>query len=209
MTATAATSGLLHCSACGLLNRPATVDNACTRCEAPLHSRKPASVSRSWAFLLAAIFLYFPANLLPIMHTGSLFDTHSDTIMSGVLYLWRDGSPFLATIVFVASMVIPGLKMLALAWLLISVQSGRLRRPRQETHVYRIVDYIGRWSMVDIYVGAVLVSLVQFKTIAEITAGPGAFCFGAVVVLTILAANSFDSRLIWDREIDTEARAAA
>lgn len=200
--ATAARAGLIPCPACTLLHRPGTGHAACVRCSAPLHSRKPASLSRAWAFLVAAMILYIPANLLPIMHTGSLFGSHSDTILSGVIYLWNDGSWFLAAIVFTASIVIPGAKMIALAWLLLSMRSDKLRRPREETHVYRVVDYIGRWSMVDIYVGAVLVSLVQFKTIADITAGPGAFCFGAVVVLTILAANAFDPRLIWDREQD-------
>lgn len=202
MVATAARSGLLSCPACRQLHRPTSDHSACVRCAAPLHARKPASLSRAWAFLIAAMILYIPANLLPIMHTGSLFGSHSDTILSGVLYLWNDGSWFLAAIVFIASIVIPGAKMAALAWLLLSMRSDKLRRPREETRVYRVVDYIGRWSMVDIYVGAVLVSLVQFKTIADITAGPGAVCFGAVVVLTILAANAFDPRLIWDREQD-------
>ena len=211
MMATATGAGLLPCHSCGLLNRaPATAGRpACARCHAGLHPRKPASLARTWALLIAACILYIPANVLPVMHTGSLFGSQSDTILSGVTFLWRDGSWLLATIIFVASIVIPATKILALAWLLYSVGRGHPRDPRQQTRIYRAIDYIGRWSMVDIYVGAVLVALVQFNTIALITAGPGALAFALVVVLTMFAAQSFDPRLVWDVvDRDREARAA-
>jgi paraquat-inducible protein A len=132
------------------------------------------------------------------METGSLFGAQSDTIMSGVVYLWTSGSWPLAVIVFVASILVPGAKMLALTVLLISVQRRSMWRPQERTKLYRVVEFVGRWSMVDIYVAAMLTALVQFKALATIKAGPAAIAFGAVVVMTMFAAEAFDPRLIWD-----------
>ncbi|MEC5215546.1 paraquat-inducible protein A [Actimicrobium sp. GrIS 1.19] len=198
--ATAATQGLLSCSACGLLCRPARHGNAgnCPRCAAPLCSRIHRSVLHTWAYLIAAYILYIPANLLPIMQTGSLAKIQTDTIMSGVVYLWESGSRMLALIVFMASIVIPLFKLLALTLLTISVQRRSVWLPLHRARLYRVVEAIGRWSMLDIYVVALLVALVQIKSFATVEAGPGAAAFGTVVVLTLLAAKSFDPRLIWD-----------
>lgn len=199
MTATAAASGLLVCRTCGLLNRPgASGAWHCARCAAALHWRKPDSIARTWAFLIAAAVLYIPANLLPIINSGSLFSSRSDTILGGVVYLWTSGSEVLAAIVFVASIVVPGTKVAALALLLVSSQRGSTWRPAERTRLYRLAAYIGRWSMVDIYVGALSVALVQLRPFASIEPGPGAIFFGAVVILTMLASESFDPRLIWD-----------
>jgi len=198
--ATAAEAGLLSCHACALLSRPATKVHgmACARCGASLHFRRPHSIARVWAFLIAAFILYIPANVLPVMETGSLFGSQSDTIMSGVVYLWTSGSWPLAAIIFVASIMVPGGKLMALTFLLVSVQRRSTRRLRERTRLYRMVEFIGRWSMVDIYVAAILTALVQLQALATIKAGPGAIAFGAVVVLTMFAAESFDPRLIWD-----------
>jgi len=198
--ATAAEAGLLSCHACALLSRPATKVHgmACARCGASLHFRRPYSIARAWAFLIAAFILYIPANVLPVMETGSLFGSQSDTIMSGVVYLWTSGSWPLAAIIFVASIMVPGGKLTALTFLLVSVQRRSTRRLRERTRLYRMVEFIGRWSMVDIYVAAILTALVQLQGLATIKAGPGAIAFGAVVVLTMFAAESFDPRLIWD-----------
>ena len=200
MTAmTAAEAGLMVCHTCSLLSRPsAGHEAACARCGASLHLRKPDSVTRAWAFLIAAYILYVPANVLPVMETGSLFGAQSDTIMSGVVYLWTSGSWPLAVIVFVASILVPGAKMLSLTVLLISVQRRSMWRPQERTKLYRVVEFVGRWSMVDIYVAAMLTALVQFQALATIKAGPAAIAFGAVVVLTMFAAESFDPRLMWD-----------
>lgn len=200
MTAmTAAKAGLLVCHTCSLLSRPSAGHEAdCARCGASLHLRKPDSVARAWALLIAAYILYVPANVLPVMETGSLFGAQSDTIMSGVVYLWTSGSWPLAVIVFVASILVPGAKMLSLTVLLISVQRRSMWRPQERTKLYRVVEFVGRWSMVDIYVAAMLTALVQFQALATIKAGPAAIAFGAVVVLTMFAAESFDPRLIWD-----------
>jgi paraquat-inducible protein A len=197
---TAVRYGLLPCRACGLLCAPARLPDACCcpRCGARLHSRKPNSIARTWAFLIAAYILYIPANLLPIMETRSLFSDQGDTIMSGVVFLWISGSWPLALLVFFASIVIPMLKLIALTILTISVQRKSAWQPHQRASLYRFVEQIGRWSMLDIYVVTLLVALVQLKSFAAIQAGPGAIAFGSVVVLTLLSANSFDPRFIWD-----------
>jgi paraquat-inducible protein A len=197
---TAARAGLLACHACGRLNRPPTGggEPACARCGARLHWRKPDSIARSWALLLAACLLYVPANVLPVMETGSLFGAQSDTIMSGVIYLWVSGSWPLAALIFFASVMVPLAKILALMFLLVSVQWRWRWAPRQRTQLYRVVEFVGRWSMIDIFVVAILAALVQFQALATIRAGSGAIAFGAVVVLTMFAAEAFDPRLIWD-----------
>jgi paraquat-inducible protein A len=200
VTTTAARLGLLLCHACGLLSRPALKarHNRCPRCRARLHARKPNSIGRTWSFLLAAYILYGPAYLLPVMETRTLFGTQNDTIMSGVAFLWASGSWLIALVVFVASVVVPLAKLIALTLLVVTVQRRSAWRPRQRARLYRLVEAVGRWSMLDIYVVTILVALVQIQSLATIEAGPGALAFGAVVVLTIFAAMSFDPRLIWD-----------
>jgi paraquat-inducible protein A len=200
MTVTAASRGYLLCEGCYRLNHvpPEVHVPECARCGNALHPRKPGSIAHTWAYLAAATILYLPANLLPVMESGGLFQSQSDTIWSGIVYLWKTNSPALAVIVFVASMVIPAAKILSLAWLLVAAQRRSTRNPMRRAKLYRATAYIGRWSMVDIFVGAVLVGLVQFKAFASIVPGPGAIFFGAVVVLTMLASASFDPRLTWD-----------
>jgi len=199
MTVTAARLGILRCEACGMLNRAApSAELACARCGAHVHVRKPNSVSRAWAFLVAALICYIPANILPVLYTGTLLEHQDQTIMSGVVTLWRDGSWVLAAIVFVASICVPIGKILAMAVLLQGVQRGSRWRPETRARLYRVTSYIGRWSMVDIYVGGTLVALVQFSLVATIRPGPGAVWFGAVVVLTMMSSISFDPRLTWD-----------
>ncbi|WP_233233899.1 paraquat-inducible protein A [Bordetella sp. LUAb4] len=198
---TAARAGLFACHVCGLLSAATARSHAghCPRCAAPVHFRKPDSIARTWAFLVAAMVLYIPANLLPIMHTSSLFGAQQDTIMSGVVYLWVSGSWPLAVVVFIASVAVPMMKILALMFLVISAQMKSSAMSRRNTRIYRVLEFIGPWSMLDIYVIAILVALVQFSALATITAGPAAIAFGAVVVLTMLAARSFDPRLQWDQ----------
>jgi paraquat-inducible protein A len=149
--------------------------------------------------------LYIPANLLPVMNTSSLFGSEKDTIMSGVVYLWTSGSWPLAVVVFIASVAVPMLKILALVFLVVSAQMRSTLSPQQRARIYRVVELVGRWSMLDIYVITILVALVQFQGLATIQAGPAAIAFGSVVVLTMFAAMSFDPRLIWDRMGTTTA----
>jgi paraquat-inducible protein A len=132
------------------------------------------------------------------MDTSSLFGEQRDTIMSGVIYLWNSGSWATAAVVFVASIVQPILKLAVLTYVAYSVSKGRVRNPMQQARMYRFVHVIGRWSMLDIYVVTLLVALVQSPTLAEIEAGPAAIAYGAMVVFTMLASQSFDPRLIWD-----------
>lgn len=197
---TAAELGLCSCHVCSLVSRRVQASGPahCSRCGSSLHFRKPASVSRSWAFLLAAYILYQPANLMPIMDTGSLLSYRQDTIMSGVVHLWKTGSWVISIIVFIASVTIPLLKLISLTLLLISVQRRSVWRPEQRTRLYRLVELVGRWSMLDIYVVTLLAALVQIQSLAIVKAGPAAVAFGAVVVLTMFASIYFDPRLIWD-----------
>jgi len=196
---TADRAGLLVCHACGRLNRPvAGHRTACSRCGAALHRRKPESVARTWAYAIAALILYIPANTLPVMETGSLFGAQRDTIISGVIYLWVSGSWPLAALIFFASVVVPLAKILSILLLVASVQFRWTWAPLQRTQLYRVVEFLGRWSMIDIFVVAILSALVQFQALATIRAGTGAIAFGAVVVLSMFAAEAFDPRLIWD-----------
>lgn len=193
----AAQWGLTTCHGCGLLARLGRGAH-CPRCGSLLHGRKPNSISRTWAFVIAATILYIPANLLPIMETSSLFGAQNDTILSGVVYLWRSGSWDLALVVFIASILVPLAKLLALVLLLLSVQRRSRWQPVQRTRLYRLVELVGRWSMLDVYVVTLLVALVQLDALATIRPGLGIVAFGGVVVLTLFAALSFDPRLIWD-----------
>lgn len=196
---TALRCGLLSCHSCGLLTKSGRQQHAnCSRCGSSLHARKPESYSRTWAFLIAAMVLYIPANALPVMNTSSLFGSEKDTILSGVVYLWTSGSWILAVVVFIASIAVPVLKIIALLFLVISTQRRSVSFLPARTRIYRMVEFAGRWSMLDIYVITILVALVQFNALATIQAGPGAVAFGAVVVLTMCAAMSFDPRLMWD-----------
>lgn len=191
-----------QCHTCSLVvSLPAeSVDRlACPRCRAPVHRRKPNSLSRTWALLVASAICYVPANLYPIMEVTSLGQSQADTILSGVFFLALHGMWPLAGIVFIASVVVPVLKIATLGALAWSVERDSQWRPRDRARLYRIVEAVGRWSMVDVYVVTILVALVHLGSLASVEAEIGAFFFGAVVVLTMFAAQSFDPRLIWDR----------
>ena len=194
---TAMESGLALCEICGQLEKP-TENTKCSRCHAHLYQRKPSSIQRAWALLIAALVLYVPANLLPIMETRSLLGVQRDTILSGVVFLWNSGSWALAIIVFMASIAVPLLKLMSLGLILLSVQFGHRNRPLHSARMYRFLELIGRWSMLDVYVVAILVALVQAQSLATMAPGPGVLAFGAVVVLSMLATMAFDPRLIWD-----------
>ncbi len=199
--ASAAARGLARCHSCG---RVEPVESGhCPRCHAPLHLRKQNSLQRTVALTIGAVFLYFPANLLPVLRVEStLKGTQQNTILSGVLQFWQDGDYPIALIIFVASVMIPILKVLAIATLCLGAHLGRW--PQAMTRLYRVTDYIGRWSMVDVFVVAILVGVVQLGSVMSINAGEGAFAFAGVVVLTMLAAHSFDPRLIWDAAAKSE-----
>ncbi len=199
-----------QCHVCRLVMKvPAeAVDAAlgCPRCGATVHRRKPDSLARTSAYLLAAILCYFPANLYPIMQSTSLGRAQEDTIVTGVVYLYQNGMWPLGTIVLIASVVVPIAKIVSLGGLVVSVRRRSRWRPRDRAATYRIIEQVGRWSMVDVYVVTILVALVHLGTLANVEVRFGAFFFAAVVVLTILAAESFDPRLIWDAFEEEDGR---
>jgi len=199
---TARQLGMLSCHDCHLLIEAPTGEAhdqlGCPRCGAPLHERKPNSLARTWALVCAAIILYIPANVLPMTVTTALGTTQADTIMSGVIYFIHSGSWEIAAVIFIASIFVPLLKLLILVILLTSVQLRSHWRPKDRTMLYRLTEMVGRWSMLDVYVVTILVALVKLGAVASIEAGPAAVYFAAVVVITMIAAESFDPRLIWD-----------
>ena len=196
----AASLGLVSCHECALLARPHSrlAPGHCPRCGAHLSFRHEGAIERTWALLIAAAILYVPANLLPVLTTRTVVSTQSDTIMSGVVFLYTSGSWPLALIVFIASILIPIGKILALGYILITVQWRSSANDRRRTRMYRIVEFIGRWSMLDVFVDTFVVALVQLSPLMSVDPGPGVVYFMGVVILTMLAAQSFDPRLIWD-----------
>ena len=200
----AASRGLQHCNACDLVSRSphGAGGSRCPRCGHLLFRRKPKSLQRTLALLIAASVLYLPANLLPILHTQTATFEVDSTIMSGVVSLWSSGSWPLALLVFFASIFVPLLKLIVLSGLVLSVHQGWQWRARERSALFRLVEFVGRWSMLDIFVVALLTALVQIRGLATITPGPAALAFAAVVILTMYAAQAFDPRLIWDRAVD-------
>ncbi len=200
---TARQAGMISCKDCHLVCRIPPLSNnsssiICPRCGSRIHQRKPNSLSRTWALVITALILYVPANVLPISISTTMGNTKGDTIISGVIYFIESGSWGIGLIIFIASIFIPVLKILALIYLLVSVQKKSQKRPLDRTRLYRIVEAVGRWSMVDIFVITIMAALIKLEFLGNFEAGPAAVYFGAVVVITIFAAMSFDPRLIWD-----------
>ncbi|MBV6749973.1 paraquat-inducible protein A [Pseudomonas chlororaphis] len=193
-------AGILICMECHELNRQEEDgdEQVCTRCGASVHPRRPNSLIRTWALLLTSAILYIPANMLPIMTVSSLGKGDPSTIMSGVITLVQHGMFPIAAVVFVASILVPTFKLVGIALLLFSVQRRQPLSARQRIIMYRFIEFIGRWSMLDIFVIAILVAIVNFGRIASVEANLGAIAFASVVILTMLAAVTFDPRLIWD-----------
>ena len=189
---------LLNCHTCGLLSDAETGNHTCRRCGTPLHYRKRNSVERTWALLFSAAILLIPANVYPVMTLIRFGQGAPSTILSGISHLIEDGMWGLAMIVFVASIVVPILKLVVLSFLLISIQKRWSWRPRDRTLLYRITEVIGAWSMVDIFLVGLLSALVSLDALSTIRPNIGANFFAGVVILTMFAAHSFDPRLIWD-----------
>ncbi len=205
---TASRAGLVSCGICELLLRPAdkAAPGYCPRCGAELAKRRHHSIQYTWALVIAAAICYIPANLLPVMTTNTLGSSDSDTILGGVVFLYTSGSWPLALVVLIASVMVPLGKLVALTYLLITVQRGLPGSSRDRTRLYRMVGLIGRWSMLDVFVDTFTVALIQLQPLMSVQPAPGVVFFAAVVVLTMLAAESFDPRLIWDAETRREKR---
>ncbi|CAH0175379.1 MULTISPECIES: paraquat-inducible protein A [Pseudomonas] len=193
-------AGILICTECHELNKQEadSEEQLCTRCGALIHARRPNSLTRTWALLITAAILYIPANLLPIMTVSSLGQGDPSTIMSGVIQLVQHGMFPIAAVVFIASILVPTFKLVGIGLLLFSVQRHQPLSAQQRIVMYRFIEFIGRWSMLDIFVIAILVALVNFGRLASIEANLGAAAFASVVILTMFAAVTFDPRLIWD-----------
>jgi paraquat-inducible protein A len=200
--------GLVSCGDCHQLSQwtqaPKGQIAYCSRCGNELHQRKPNSLARTWALVITAMVMYIPANVLPMTLTSALGNVQADTIMSGVIYFIHSGSWEIALVIFSASIFLPFMKFIIIIYLLLTVQMKSLWRPKDRTVLYRLTEAIGRWSMVDIFVVTILIALVKLGFLADIEAGPAALYFGAVVVITMVAAESFDSRLIWDVTEDSD-----
>ncbi|UVE17019.1 paraquat-inducible protein A [Pseudomonas sp. LS44] len=193
-------AGILICPECHQLNRQIAQEDSqtCTRCGSIVHARRPDSLVRTWALLVTAAILYIPANLLPIMTVSTLGKGDPSTIMAGVVELIKYGMWPIAAVVFIASILVPTFKLVGLSLLLYSVQRHQPMSEKRRIIMYRFIEWIGRWSMLDIFVIAILVTLVKFGSLATIEPNFGAVAFASVVVLTMLAALTFEPRMIWD-----------
>ncbi|MCQ2031218.1 paraquat-inducible protein A [Stutzerimonas zhaodongensis] len=190
--------GLCLCHDCGYACH--FCDAHCPRCDALVHRRKPNSYARTWALLIAAIVFYIPANTLPVMYTDMFGSGTENTILSGVIEFWKGGSWDIALLIFIASVVVPCIKFFVLGLLLITAQRRSRWAMRERARLYRFVELIGYWSMLDVLVVALVAALVQFQALSSIEPRIGILFFGVVVVLTMMAAMTFDPRLIWDAE---------
>lgn len=189
--------GLCLCHACGQACRKRPDSHHCDRCGAALHAIKPDSIPRTWAYLLAALIFYVPANVLPVMNTSMLGNGADNTIISGVLEFWESGAWDIAAIIFIASIGVPAIKFGALTLLLLTCQRGSHWACRHRSALFRFIELIGYWSMLDVLVVALVAALVKFEALGTIEPRVGILFFGMVVVLTMLSAMSFDPRLIW------------
>jgi paraquat-inducible protein A len=197
---------IVNCHTCGFLSLYIDEHQHCPRCTSPLHHRKKNSIETTWALLAAAVVLLIPANVYPVMTVIRFGQGEPNTILSGVVHLIEAGMWGLAMIVFVASIVVPVMKLIILSFLLFSVQKQSVWRPRDRTLLYRVTEVVGAWSMVDIFLVGVLSALVSLDALSTIRPGIGAIFFAGVVVITMFAAQNFDSRLIWDNVREKEQK---
>jgi len=188
----------IGCEVCGLVSVPKGEHPRCPRCYSPLHPRKPDSIARTWALVLAAAVLYVPANLYPVLTVMQLGAGQPSTILGGVRELISSRMYPLAALVFFASIAVPMLKLVSLSGMLIATQVGNGGWLRDRTRLYHVVRWVGRWSMIDIFMEALLGALVRFGNVITIEPGIGAIAFCGVVILTMFAAETFDPRLMWD-----------
>lgn len=192
--------GIAGCHTCGqAVKMPNHAQVECPRCGARVHYRKHDSINRAWAFLVAAFIMYIPANTEPMMHTTSLGNTSADTILEGVIYFLTHGDWPIALVIFTASVMLPLLKMIAIAYILISVQRGSASKKAEKTNLYKLAELLGKWSMLDIFVVGLMAGLVQLGVLTNIAPGPACIAFAAVVILTMFAEMAFDPKLIWDQ----------
>jgi paraquat-inducible protein A len=194
---TAAELGIVRCEACALVMQAPHDDADCPRCGERIETHRTSSLARCWALVITAAVLYIPANLLTMMKTEQFPLHRSDTIFSGIKFLWAQGSWELAVLVFTASILVPLTKLFALSFLLVTSSRHSTWRPRARTKLYRMLEVIGHWSMLDVFVVSLLTAVVQLGRFANVEPGPAVLPFASVVVLTMLASASFDPHTIW------------
>jgi paraquat-inducible protein A len=194
---TAREAGLVACTRCARVW--ARGSDVCTRCGSALHSRKPLSLQKVWGWWIAGLICYIPANLYPMLRTQTLLNSSENTIVGGAIDLIHHGAVAVALVVLVASVAIPVGKFIAIAYLALNLGDAAPLGAHRRQQLYELVEFIGRWSMIDVFVVAILSSLVQLNFVATIHPGPAALTFALSVIFTMLSAKSFDSRMIWDR----------
>lgn len=192
--------GLIRCHDCGALTKRGAASRSCPVCGSPLHARIPNSLRRTLAFLLCGYALYVPANMFPIMTVTRFGTGEPHTILGGILALIKSDMLPIAVLVFIASIAVPLLKLFGLTLLWLCVFYRWQVNARRWTLMYRMIAFVGRWSMLDIFMISILISLVDLGGVASVLAGPAATAFASVVVITLFAAKSFDPRLIWDNQ---------
>lgn len=202
-------AGYALCRTCGKMNRRELLitgggTSPCPRCGTSVHSRAPGSISRTWAFVITGFLLLIPANVLPFGEAIYFGSGNPDTIISGIAKLMKDDMVPIAILVFIASVIVPLFKLTGLTYLLLAVHFRWKMNKRQCTAMHRLISIIGRWSMLDLFLLSILVAMVDMGAVASVTPGPGATFFATVVVITVFAATSFDSRLIWDLKENLE-----
>ena len=199
---TARQMGLIGCTRCARVHKDGTT--FCEICGTALQSRDPKAMQRVWAWWIAGMMFYIPANIFPMLKTHTLVYDDASTIVGGAIAFLRHGDWFVGSVILIASVVIPVSKFVAIAGLAIGVKYGSFVSPRQRLVLYEVVEYIGRWSMVDVFVVAITAGLVQFQAVATITAGKASLFFALSVIFTMLSAQSFDTRAIWDASAPKE-----
>lgn len=204
MPNTALTQGLIRCHDCDLLVKNTASHVHCPRCNSVLHPRLPDSLQRTTALLISAFLLYIPANIFPIMMVSQFGVGEPHTIAGGIVELIHSNMVPIAMLVLVASILVPLLKLIGISLLLLCVHFRWQVNARLWTAMYRVIAFVGRWSMLDIFMISILVDLVNLGSVAQIIAGPAATAFAAVVILTMFAAKTFDPRLLWDNQHDYE-----
>ncbi|MEM8802164.1 MAG: paraquat-inducible protein A [Pseudomonadota bacterium] len=202
-TVTARSRDLVGCKRCAKVSPIAT--RSCPRCGARLRSRRQKSMAQVWFWWLLGVVAYVPANVWPMLETRVLLTTSSDTIIAGAIKMIQYGSYGVAAVILIASVVIPLAKFAAIAFLALTVRKQDPTQAAKRHKLYHVVEFVGRWSMVDVFVVAILSSLVQFSYVATVKPGPAALAFALSVIFTMLSALSFDPRLIWDRQPDAPA----
>lgn len=192
-------SGLILCTECGHLTPSEGETDVCNCCGSTIHRRTKNSLSRTWALCITALILYIPANLYPIMDVQIMGDSSQNTILGGVIQFFQHKMYFICAVVFIASFVVPLFKLSALFYILLTMKKGRRLSNRRKTRLYSIVELIGKWSMLDVFVVCIMAGLINTGYFLKISAGSGIVYFASVVIITMFASNSFDTRLIWDK----------